>query len=65
MKTCSSCETFPSCILINRKEEKYSGEQNPRRSSSDPKVARAERGYLGGEGNVLELAIPVILALDH
>jgi hypothetical protein len=54
----------PSCRLINKNEEKYSGEQNPWGSISDPKVAQAERVYLSGEGNVLELAILVILALE-
>ena len=65
MKTCSSCDTFPSCRLIDKKEGNYSGERNRWGSGSDPEVARAERAYLGGEGDVLELAVPVVLALDH
>jgi hypothetical protein len=56
---------LPILQINQQKERKILREHNPWGSSSDPKVARAERAYLGGEGNVLELAIPVILALDH
>jgi hypothetical protein len=52
-------------INPKKKEGNYSGERNRWGFGSDPEVARAERAYLGGEGDVLELAVPVVLALDH
>ena len=71
MKTCSSCDTLPSCRSTNPKKKgtNHPGFSNRRGSGSDLESGRVagarSSSYLGGEGDVVELAVPVVLALHH
>ena len=41
------------------------GVEQTAEEGSERRRGGKERGYLGGEGDVLDLAVPVVLALDH